>query len=71
MPTIRSTLSSEAQKLLEAADQVIRLTAHHTTCGCSCGATDKFKEARSEFYRLWRRLKEDPNGSNIKVHPSR
>ena len=38
-----------------ACEAVIRETAHQMNCRCDCRATDAFKEARAEFYRLWRK----------------
>ena len=58
----RMTVQSpgDIRKLVEAAETVVRLTAHQGNCRCSCGATDEFKDARTEFYRLWRRVKGEP-----------
>lgn len=51
--------ASLVRRCLEMADQVIRATAHDPGCkfaACTCGAVERFKELRSEFYRLWRQI---------------
>ena len=48
------------QRLIEAAEAVIKETAHNGDCqfaGCSCGAATRMAEARAEFYRLLRRFR--------------
>ena len=43
--------------VVEAAEPTIRETGHVMPClGCSCGASDRFKDLRLEFYRRWRAL---------------
>jgi glutaredoxin-related protein len=42
------------EKVAEAARDAMKLTGHLPSCGfagCTCGATEKFKTARLEFYR--------------------
>ena len=46
---------SDTERLLTAAERAIRETGHRLPCtGCTCGASDAFKTARSEFYRFFR-----------------
>lgn len=44
--------------VLAAAEAAIRETGHVLPCtGCTCGASDRFKDKRAEFYRQWRALR--------------
>jgi hypothetical protein len=47
--------NARMEKALTAAEEAIKLTGHLRGCSfsaCTCGATEQFKTARLEFFRL-------------------
>ena len=54
----------DAERLLTLADAVVRETGHTMACGfagCTCGAVERFKVARTDYLRLRQPWHAQPN----------
>jgi uncharacterized protein YchJ len=59
-PQIETEMNNEEQaRILQAARRLVAVDGHTTKClftGCTCGAVENYKAARTEFLRLLREL---------------